>query len=119
MKQIACPIALHPDGTPLRLALAIDQTLPPMIEFQNDAAPAAARHLFETLGLETRSAVTIGMSTEIAKACAVHFVLCRIAPPVRDQWKHLRPDGITITANWVNFEALPSNAAFRWIVANL
>ncbi len=119
MKHIACSVALHPDGAPLRLAMAAEQTLPPITEFETDAAPAAARYLFENLGLETRNAVTIGMSTEVTKGSAVHFVLCRIAPPTRDQWKHLQPDGTAITASWVAFEDLPDNAMVRWITANL
>jgi hypothetical protein len=119
MKQLTCSVALHPDGMPLRLALATSQTLPPMTEFESDAATAAARNLFKTLGLETRSAVTIGISTEIATNSAVHFVLCRIAPPTRQEWKHLQPDSTIITASWVAFEDLPSTPTLRWITENL
>ncbi len=119
MKQLACSVALHPDGAPRRLALGAEQTLPPMVAFDVDAAPAAARHLLQTLGLETRSAITIGMSTELAKGCAVHFVLCRIAPPVRPEWKHLQPDGTVVAARWTAFDALPPNDVMRWIAAHL
>lgn len=119
MKQLACAIALHPDGAPLRLALADGQTLPPMAEFTDTAAPLAARHLYNTLGLETRNAITIGSSTQDATASEVHFVLCRIAPPVRAQWKHQQSDGTVVIARWVAFEDLPSNDLMRWITANL
>lgn len=119
MRQLACPIALHPDGAPLRLALAEGQSRPALIPFDKDAAPIAARHLLHTLGLETRSAITIGMFTEVAKACAMHFVLCRIAPPVRPRWKHQQPDGTLITAGWVAFSALAANDVTDWIKANL
>jgi len=119
MKQLACAIALHPDGAPQRLALAQDQTRPPMAEFDQKAAPFAARHLFTTLGLETRSAITIGTSTQVAPGYTVHFVLCRIAPPVRPQWKNPQPDGTVITGHWVPFDALPDNDILRWIATNL
>ncbi|MEP1767907.1 MAG: hypothetical protein ABJJ53_14870 [Sulfitobacter sp.] len=119
MKHLTCPVALHPDGAPLRLALETGQMLPPFTEFLNDPAPAAARHLFSTLGLETRSAVPIGVSKETVEACTTHFVLCRIAPPTRRQWKHLQPDGTMITAHWVAFEDLPSSPRMDWIKANL
>lgn len=119
MNQLACAIALHPDGAPLRLALGEGQTVPPMAEFSHDAAPFAARHLYNTLGLETRNAITIGMSAQIAKASSVHFVLCRIAPPVRAQWKHQQSDGTVVVARWVAFEELPPNDLMRWITANL
>lgn len=119
MRRLACPIALHPDGAPLRLALAEGQRFPPLVQFDQDAAPITARHLLHSLGLETRSAITIGMSTEVAKACAVHFVLCRVAPPVRPRWKHQQPDGTLITAGWVSFDALAANDVTDWIKATL
>lgn len=119
MKQLACAVALHPDGAPLRLALADGQTLPPMAEFTEAAAPFAARHLLNTLGLETRNAIIIGTSEEVAQDSMVHFVLCRTVPPVRPQWKHQQPDGSVITARWISFEELPSNDVMRWITKTL
>lgn len=119
MKHLACPIALHPDGAPVRMAFICGQTVPTLADFDHDAAPAAARHLFATMGLETRSAITIGMSTEVTKSCAVHFVLCRVAHPVRLQWKHQQPDGTLATGHWIAINDLPANAITRWIVANI
>ncbi|MEP2921962.1 MAG: hypothetical protein ABJP06_14660 [Sulfitobacter sp.] len=119
MKQLACAIALHPDGAPLRLALEQGQTLPPMAEFDQHAAPFAARHLFNTLGLETRNAITIGTCPQAVAGSTVHFALCRIAPPVRPQWKHQQPDGTVITGHWEPFDALPDNDVLRWIANTL
>jgi len=119
MKQIVCPVALHPDGDPRRIALVQGQTLPPFTEFTHDAVPTAARHLFSQLGIETRSAIPIGMSTDIMKGCAVHFILCRVAPPVRPLWKHQQPNGTLVTGHWVDFDTLPPNGLTRWIKATL
>lgn len=114
-----CAVALHPDGAPLRLALAVGAEAPPVTDFTHDAARTAALHLLDTLGIETRSAVTIGISSEIANDCDVHFILCRAAPPVRAEWKHRQPDGTVVTAHWVAFDNLPQNPLCEWVKATL
>ncbi len=93
----ACPIALHPDGAPLRIAAfkhphAGLQIVKGTIEPGENPARAAARELFEESGLETKSAIVIGDSPDIADNQHWHFALCRIAPPVRDHWQHFCKD---------------------------
>lgn len=93
MIQKACPIALHPDGTPLRLAVFTHpkaglQLVKGTVEAGETPAKAAARELFEESGLETKSAISIGDSTDIAADQLWHFALCRVALPVRDAWQH-------------------------------
>ncbi|MEM7472350.1 MAG: NUDIX domain-containing protein [Pseudomonadota bacterium] len=89
----ACPVALHPDGAPLRIAafvhpLAGLQIVKGTVEPGEHPASAAARELFEESGLETKSAIAIGDSLDIAPGQHWHFALCRVAPPVRDPWQH-------------------------------
>ncbi|MCY4179178.1 MAG: NUDIX domain-containing protein, partial [Litoreibacter sp.] len=67
MIQKACPIALHPDGAPLRIAAFAHpqaglQLVKGTIETGENPARAAARELFEESGLETKSAILIGDS---------------------------------------------------------
>ncbi|MEL6701437.1 MAG: NUDIX domain-containing protein, partial [Pseudomonadota bacterium] len=95
MTARACPVALHPDGGVLRIAafrhpLAGLQIPKGRIEPGEDATRAAARELFEETGLETVAAVPMG-STQITDQ-EWHFALCRVKPPVRDQWRHLCAD---------------------------
>ena len=90
----ACPVVLHPDGAPLRhvqyrhpeTGLQLVTTTIP----QGDTPMrAAAQHLFKTTGLETSAAIPLGQSDDIANAERWHFTLCRIKPPVRDEWVHV------------------------------
>ena len=97
MIQKACPIALHPDGAPLRIAAfehpqAGLQIVKGTVEEGEHPAKAAARELFEESGLETKSAIQIGDSAEIVDGQRWHFVLCRVAPPTRDLWQHYCED---------------------------
>ena len=96
-RLVACPIALHPDGAPLRLPVfrhpkAGVQLVKGGIRAEEAPAAAAARELFEESGLETRSALLLGQSTEIAPGELWHFSLCRVVPPVRDRWAHFCAD---------------------------
>ena len=93
MIQKACPIALHPDGAPQRIAafvhpLAGTQLVKGTIEPDEPPAKAAARELFEESGLETNSAILIGDSAHIVQGQIWHFALCRVVQPVRDHWQH-------------------------------
>jgi 8-oxo-dGTP pyrophosphatase MutT (NUDIX family) len=128
----ACPVALHPDGAPLRVAAfrhpkAGLQIVKGTVEPGEGVARAAARELLEESGLETRSAIVIGESADIAEGQHWHFVLCRIAPPVRDQWQHYCRDdgGHLFTFFWQGFDAprdgfaQPSRGALHWIAQAL
>ena len=97
MRQVACPIALHPDGVPQRIAVfehpqAGWQLVKGGLKPGEDPARGAARELFEESGLETRAAIAIGQSDRIQDGTIWHFALCRIAPPVRAQWQHYCTD---------------------------
>ena len=112
MRQVACPIALHPDGAPQRVAVfehprAGWQLVKGGLRAGETPAAAAARALYEESGLETRAALPIGQSDTIQKDAIWHFALCRIAPPVRDRWQHLCADdgGHLFRFEWVPLEA--------------
>ncbi len=99
MKQIACPVALHPDGATRRIAVYQDPTgglklAHTITPSPQDAAGKAARLLFAMSALETRAALPIG--TLATSSQMWHFALCRIVPPVREQWKHLHADAGTL-----------------------
>lgn len=129
----ACPIALHPDGTPRRIAAfshpqAGAQLVKGTIEPGEVPARAAARELFEESGLETRTAMSIGQSDQIVADETWHFVLCRIVPPVREAWQHHCADdgGHLFRFFWQPLDTdmppefgLPFQNAVRWIRANL
>ena len=96
-RHIACPIALHPDGAPLRVPLfqtpqAGLQIVCGSLGKAERPEAAAARHLFEQSGLETRSALYLGTSDGIVDGEDWHFALCRLVPPVRDAWRHMRAE---------------------------
>ncbi len=128
----ACPIALHPDGTPLRLAAFTHpaaglQLVKGSIEPGEAPAKAAARELYEESGLETKSAIPIGHSTDIADGQHWHFALCRVAPPVRAAWQHFCHDdgGHLFKFHWHALDA-PADSfapafqnALNWIAAHL
>ena len=97
MRQVACPIALHPDGAPQRIAVfehpqAGWQLVKGGLKTGEDPTRGAARELFEESGLETRAAIAIGQSDRIQDDAIWHFALCRIAPPARAQWQHYCKD---------------------------
>ena len=97
MRQVACPIALHPDGGLRRIAAfehprAGLQLVKGGVRAGEAPAAAAARELFEEAGLETRAALLLGQSGDIADGACWHFALCRVVPPVRDRWQHLCAD---------------------------
>ena len=111
MRQVACPVALHPDGAPRRIAVfAHPQSGWQLVKggINPDEAPAAAaaRELFEESGLETRAALPIGQSDTIRKGERWHFALCRIVPPVRARWQHLCADdgGHLFVFEWMSLE---------------
>ncbi len=92
--QIACPIPLHPDGFPQRIPVLRHPTagfrlVKSAINTGERPETAAARALFDQSGLETRSAVMLGTSQSLGDDAQWHFSLCRVVPPVRDQWAHL------------------------------
>lgn len=96
-RQVACPIALHPDGAPVRLPVfrhpqAGYQLVKGGIRPGETPQAAAARELFEESGLETKNALYLGQSDTIEDAAVWHFSLCRVVPPVRSQWAHLCAD---------------------------
>ncbi|ASM73477.1 MULTISPECIES: hypothetical protein [Roseobacteraceae] len=104
MKSVVCPVALHPDGAPRRLAIAthpqialVHSTLPQAARPEN----AAAQALFAVGGLETRAALLLGTSDNIVKAERWHFALCRTVPPVRDLWQNADPDGELRRFGWL------------------
>ena len=114
MRQVACPVALHPDGAPLRIAafehpLAGLQLAKGGIEPEEPAPRAAARELFEETGLETRAALFLGKSDDIVAGERWHLALCRVAPPVRVEWQHLCADdgGHVFRCFWQTLETPP------------
>ena len=112
-RAVVCPVALHPDGAPLRIPVFEH----PLVGLQlvkgglreNERFEAgAARELFEESGLETRSALYLGASEHIQENTIWHFSLCRLAPPVRDAWQHFcKNDG----GNLFKFKWLEVNDA--------
>lgn len=93
MKQVACPVALHPDGANRRIAIlehrhAGLQLVSGGIRTDEPPTAAAARKLYEESGLETRAALSLGSSSGINDNQVWHFALCRVVPPVRDHWQH-------------------------------
>ena len=87
MRLVACPVALHPDGAPRRLAIA---TKPQLALVHTDIAPdarpenTAAQALYAIGGLETRAALLLGTSDDIVAGQRWHFARChRCAPTGR------------------------------------
>ncbi|WP_415921433.1 NUDIX domain-containing protein [Tateyamaria sp. SN6-1] len=129
MRQVACPVALHPDGAVRRIPVfehpqAGLQLVKGGVEPEERPERAAARELFEEAGLETRAALLLGQSDDIVTGERWHFALCRIVPPVRDRWQHLCADdgGHLLRFSWVALDApapeafaLKYTRAFDWI----
>lgn len=131
MKIIACPVALHPDGATHRIAIGQHPTeglqlVTAIAPTPQDAAGCAARALFDMSALETRAALPIGTSPNIETNTEWHFALCRIVPPVREEWKHLHADtGTLLHFSWMPLDAeidglTPQDLrALDWIRATL
>lgn len=128
----ACPIALHPDGAPLRLPVFIHpqtglQLIKGTVAPNEPPAKAAARELFEESGLETKQAIVIGESGTIAAGQIWHFALCRIASQVRPEWQHYCADdgGHLFKFHWHKLDAShkgfapPYQNALNWIATHL
>ena len=128
----ACPVALHPDGSPLRIVvfqhpLAGLQLPKGTVRTDEDPTRAAARELFEETGLETVSAMPLGQTSQIAPGEVWNFALCRIKPPVRDRWRHFCADdgGHLFECHWHPITgdnpALPApyDRALEWIRSEL
>ncbi len=77
------------------------------VEPGEDPTRAAARELFEEAGLETVAATPMGASETIQPGEVWHFALCRVRPPVRDNWQHLAPDdgGTLFRFSWLELDA--------------
>lgn len=111
LRQLLCPVALHPDGLPLRLPVieGADGTLTlPHCAQEPDVtrSQAAANVLYHQTGLETGAAVFIGDDQgRIAQNTLWHFYLCRIAPPVRTRWQHLTPCKTLNRLGWIELSA--------------
>lgn len=132
-RQVACPIALHPDGFPPRLPVfehpkAGLQLVKGGIDPGEAPQTAAARELFEESGLETRSALFLGTSDAIQTSEVWHFSLCRLAPPVRTAWAHHCADdgGHLLKFSWIALDDDTPQAfhpvfcrAFDWIRAHI
>ena len=106
----ACPVVLHPDGTPLRFLifkhpLAGLQIPKGTIEPNEHPDRAAVRELWEETGLTAISAVALGVS-EVADRLW-HFSLCRVRTPVRERWQHFCRDdgGHNLICQWHNANA--------------
>lgn len=129
MKLIACPVALHPDGVTRRIAVCQHPTTGlQLVKAEAASTPeatqTAARTLYAMSMLETRAALPIGTSRDIDAASLWHFALCRIVPPVREQWKHLHGDHL-LHFTWMPLDASLHGfttldlRALEWIRATL
>lgn len=129
MRLVACPVALHPDGAPRRLAIATHPQ-PALVhaDIAPDARPenTAAQALYAIGGLETRAALLLGTSDDIVAGERWHFALCRTVPPVRAQWQNASPDGTLQRFGWLALDdTLPEGTmdshsrAIDWIRAAL
>jgi len=102
-----CPVALHPDGAPLRLPAVTQADGSQALVHcpENPALPraqTAANALYHQTGLETRNALFIGRDEgQIEQGALWHFYLCRLALPVRDRWQHLAPDQTLNRLGWL------------------
>lgn len=133
VREVACPVALHLDGVPRRIAgfehpQAGLQLVKGGIKPGERPEQAAARELYEESGLETRAAIHLGQSTEIAADSRWHFSLCRLAGPLREQWQHRCADdgGHLFRFFWIDLDAplpkgfaTPFQRAFDWIRGSL
>ncbi|MEM6759313.1 MAG: NUDIX domain-containing protein [Pseudomonadota bacterium] len=133
MRSVVCPVVLHPNGAPSRIAAfehpqAGLQLVKGGLRDGERAEQAAARELFEESGLEARSAILLGVSGGIQTGERWHFALCRVKPSVRAQWQHFCADdgGHIFRFFWLNLTTEPSAAfedryvrAIDWIRATL
>lgn len=130
MKRRACPVALHPDGSTRRIAFCQhpqNALIAGDLGVEERADAIAARLLFAQCGLETRAALSIGTLNNAERDIEWHFALCRIVPPVREQWQHLHAaDTALLKFIWLPldtpFPEVISNAdvqALNWIKSNL
>ncbi|WP_293448302.1 NUDIX domain-containing protein [Planktotalea sp.] len=97
-RHVVCPVALHPDGAPLRIPIfehpkAGLQLIKGSFQDGERFEAGAARELFERSGVETRSAIYLGPSDAIQTDAVWHFSLCRVSIPVREAWQHFCKDG--------------------------
>ncbi|MEO9822675.1 MAG: hypothetical protein ABJ370_17045 [Paracoccaceae bacterium] len=127
----ACPVVLHPDGAPLRhlqyrhpeTGLQLVTTTIPQ---DDNPVRSATHYLFKATGLETSAAIPLGHSDEIANKERWHFTLCRIKPPVRDEWAHVNADDPTyrLLCSWFLLDDISPDMsascinALRWIHLN-
>ena len=131
-RQIACPVALHPDGAPQRIPMFENpqaglQLVTGAIRVGERPEAAAARALYESSGLETRTALYLGASDQIMVGTEWHFALCRVAPPVRQRWQHhsVTDGGHPLRFEWQDLSApdpvldAAFVAALRWIRAEV
>lgn len=112
MRAVACPIALHPDGAPRRIPVfqhptAGLQLVKGSIRTGERHEAAATRELYEGSGLETRNALYLGSSQNIQRDTEWHFTLCRIVPPVREEWAHHCTDdgGHLFKFHWISLDS--------------
>lgn len=126
LRQVACPVALHPDGAPLRIPVLKHpaeryQLVKGGIEAGEAPERAAARELFEESGLETRSAIFLAASQDLYPGEIWHFSLCRVAPPVRDRWQHFCKDdgGHLLQYHWHGLNDPPPQQMHPTFVAAL
>lgn len=119
VREVACPVALHLDGVPRRIA-AFEHPQAGLQLVKGGIRPgerpeqAAARELIEESGLETRAAIYLGESVEIDADARWHFSLCRLAGPLRDHWQHHCADdgGHLFRFFWLELDApLPTGFA--------
>lgn len=96
MADLVCAVALHPDGTPLRVAVDLDgpHLIRTALKPGAAPAPAAARLLYDFAGLETRAALYLGAADLPRLGGRWHFALCRTVSPVRDLWQQAGDDGV-------------------------
>jgi hypothetical protein len=129
-RHVICPVALHPDGAPLRIpAFKHPKSGLQIIkdDFQQPAhaAHTAAQTLFNVSSLETRNALLIGQSENIQTDTIWHFALCRLAPPVRRAWQHLNRDDKTLLKfQWIEVSNPPllhdiDTSALSWMEKTL
>lgn len=107
MRRVVCPIALHPDGMPQRLAVFEHPTAGwQLVKGGLKPGEDPARELYEESGLETRAAIAIGQSDSIQEGANWHIALCRIAPPVRAKWQHFCADdgGHLFRFEWMDLQ---------------
>ncbi|MEP5152294.1 hypothetical protein [Planktotalea sp.] len=125
-QAVVCPIALHPDGAPLRVPAYLHpqnglEIIKDTLQSEDHIAHEAAQVLFRLSSLETRHAIAIGQSQEIETGVTWHFALCRLAPVVRDMWQNVNPsDGTLLKFQWFDLSDSPALSqtdtnALKWV----